>query len=171
MLACREAKFYQLPELAERARASLATAVATTVVTPGGGAGDDTPSDVPANFAEGSAHGGQLMLGRLGSAAAAGGGSGSAGAAAGQQQQGQGVAAAGTALDAIFLETGFVPAAELAGAQASLLESLNTQVGGAPAVLRRAVLRCAVTCCVGPCSPVGGAARALCCAVLWVRGP
>jgi hypothetical protein len=72
---------------------------------------------VPANIAEGSAHGGQLLAARFGSAAAL--------TAAQQQQQQQQPAAV---LDAVFLETGFQEAAGLATAQASLLLKLNAML-------------------------------------------
>ncbi|KAL4448314.1 hypothetical protein ABPG75_005533 [Micractinium tetrahymenae] len=119
-LLAREAEFYQLPELADRARAAL-------VVPPA--AGDDTPSDVPANItAEGSAHGGHL-LGRLAAPAVALQLQ-QVQAQQQQQQQAQQAAAAPCSLDALFVETGFQQACELAGAHASLLEELNATVAG-----------------------------------------
>lgn len=66
---------------------------------------------------DGSAHGGQQALGRLG-LLAPGGGSGAAPAAA----------AGPTVLDALFVETGFKQATALAEAQASLLQQLNASV-------------------------------------------
>lgn len=62
---------------------------------------------------DGSAHGGQLLLGRLG-------GAGSIAQAP--------IAAGAAALDALFLETGFHQAAELAEAQGALLQQLNSTV-------------------------------------------
>lgn len=124
--ACREADFFQLPELAERARAALAdaeaaaaAAVAATAAAalPAACPGEDTPSDVPATFAlEGSAHGGQLAASRLGG---------------GASRQASGAPAGPATLDALFLETGFQPAAGLAEAQASVLQRLNATVSGA----------------------------------------
>ena len=76
---------------------------------------------MPANIAaEGSAHGGQLMGARLGAAAAAG--------LAQQQQQGLMAPPQCAVLDAVFVETGFLPAAEVAEAQAALLQQLNAAV-------------------------------------------
>lgn len=115
-LLAREAEFYQLPELAERAERARAALVAPPA------AGDDTPSDVPANIAaEGSAHGGHLLA-RLAAPAAA------LQLQHAQQQVAQQAALAPCSLDALFVETGFQQASELAGAQASLLEQLNSTV-------------------------------------------
>ena len=101
---CREADFYALPELAIRARTALAQQQQPAA------AGEETPSDVPANAAlEGSVRCGQLLgpqLARLS-------GSGSPAAAV---------------LDAVFLETGFQPPAALGEAQAALLQQLNATV-------------------------------------------
>lgn len=109
-LLAREADFYQLPELAERARAALAS-LAAGAAAAGQLPAEETPSDVPANIvaaaAEGSAHGGQLLAGRFGAGTAA----------AGPQPAQQ--------LDAVFVETGFCDAAELGRAQAALLQQLN----------------------------------------------
>ena len=82
-----------------------------------------TPStDVPANIAaEGSAPGGHLLA-RLAAPAAA------LQLQHAQQQVAQQAALAPCSLDALFVETGFQQASELAGAQASLLEQLNSTV-------------------------------------------
>lgn len=111
-LLAREADFYQLPDLADRARTALVTLAAATA----GPLVEDTPSDVPASTAlEGSAHGGQLMAARPG--------------AAGQQhQQLLPNQQQPTVLDALFVETGFQEPANLATAQAAVLEKLNAMV-------------------------------------------
>lgn len=133
-LLAREADFYQLHDLADRARSALLATAAPAAPAPApaaglggfgaGYAGEETPSDMPANIAaEGSAHGG----GRLGGYAAM--------LAAQQAQHGQQQQAAAAVLDALFVETGFQPAAALAEAQAGLLQQLNAtmqakQAGG-----------------------------------------
>ena len=153
---CREANFYQLPSLADRARATLALAMpAAHANTPSGdrsravceraqrqqislfaGLINCRPLPLPLSFllasadapaytaAEGSAHAGQLMQGRFGGS----------GLAPAQQQH----------MDALFLETGFVDAADLPAAQASVLSQLNSKV------TRRGWV--AVLCTLLPCS-------------------
>lgn len=67
---------------------------------------------MPATFnVEGSAHGGRLMAGRLPGAAG-----------------GKAAVPAGTAVDAIFMETGFVDVASLGEAQTALMLQLNGRV-------------------------------------------
>lgn len=134
---CREADFYALPELAIRARTALAQQQQPAA------AGEETPSDVPANAAlEGSVRCGQLLgpqLARLS-------GSGSPAAAV---------------LDAVFLETGFQPPAALGEAQTALLQQLNSAVSreGAAAGHSAAgcwvgVRRCVAQACDSGAGPV-----------------
>lgn len=117
-LLAREADFYQLPGLASRVEEALAAAAAAAVATvsAGAAAAEDTPSDMlgATAAAEGSAHGGQLMADRR-----------LAIVPAQQQVPGQHV----SALDALYVETGFCQSpAELAEAQAKLLQELNSTV-------------------------------------------
>ncbi len=75
---------------------------------------------------EGSAHGGQQALARLGAA----GGGAAAGAAA---EPPAALPAQPAVLDAIFLETGFKPAESLGAEQVALLQKLNALVSNQPA--------------------------------------
>lgn len=97
-------------------RSVLAEAAAAAATN----AAEDTPSDAPTAFAlDGSAHGGQLLAsGRLGGG----------GAAPARQASGGALGGPVAALDALFLETGFQPAAALAEAQAALMQRLNAAV-------------------------------------------
>ncbi|GAB4817404.1 hypothetical protein N2152v2_004450 [Parachlorella kessleri] len=107
----REAGFYQLPRLAERAASALAALPPPGSCRAAGAGGGGCEGACPAGQLqrEGSVCDRELGSGSLGTAAA-----------------GVASAAPPVVLDAVFLETGMQPAAGVGRAQAALLQKLNT---------------------------------------------